>query len=31
MAGMVFPRGPQLVVREYEILKSDKYNEDFRI
>ena len=25
------PRGPQLVVRAYEILKSDEYNEDFRI
>ena len=24
-------RGPQLVVRAYEIFKSDKYNEDFRI
>ena len=24
-------RGPQLVVRAYEILKSDEYNEDFRI
>ena len=24
-------RGPQLVVRAYEILTSDEYNEDFRI
>ena len=30
-AKQIRPRGPQLVVRAYEILKSEEYNEDFRI